>query len=168
MYIVLDVISELLRRVPTENENIPLTFGARHCIPPMVRLLAIDHEQNLFIKCLNCIQQLCLLSTFRPCRKNQTTFQKANGFNQILTLIRRSNKDRLIQAKAITTLACTIFGIFHFYFYLFFIKIHFFCFFIENKEILTMTVVQQLFKRIGSLLNSADENVQIEAGAGYD
>jgi hypothetical protein len=110
LYIVLDVISELLRRVPTENENIPLTFGARHCIPPMVRLLAIDHEQNLFIKCLNCIQQLCLLPTFRPCRRNQIIFQKANGCNQILTLIRRSNKDKLIQAKAITTLAYSIFG----------------------------------------------------------
>ncbi len=110
LYIVLDVISELLRRAPTENENIPLIFGARHCIPPIVRLLSMDYEQKLLLKCLDCIQQLCLLATFRPCRKNQTIFEKANGFHQILTLIRRSNKDKLVQAKAITTLACTIFG----------------------------------------------------------
>ncbi len=32
LYIVLDAISELLRRVPTENENIPLMLGRRHCM----------------------------------------------------------------------------------------------------------------------------------------
>lgn len=85
-------------------------FGARHCIPPIVRLLVMDHEPKLLLKCLECIQSLCLLTTFRPCRRNQTIFQKANGFNQILTLIRRTNKDKLTQAKAITTLAYTIFG----------------------------------------------------------
>jgi len=113
LYIVLDAISELLQRVPTENENFPLMFGAKHCIPPIVRILTMDYEQKLLIKCLNCIQQLCLLPTFRSCRRNQIIFQKANGFNQILTLIRRSNRDKLIQAKAITTLAYTIFGIFN-------------------------------------------------------
>lgn len=110
LYIVLDAIGELLRRVPTENENIPLIFGARYAVPPIVRLLTMDYEQKLLEKCLDCIQRLCLLSTYCPCRRNQTIFQKANGFTQMLTLIRRSNKDKLIQAKAITTLACTIFG----------------------------------------------------------
>ncbi len=110
MCVILEAISELLQRVPTENENIPLQFGARHCIPPMARILTMDYEPKLLLTCLTCIQQLCLLPTFRPCRRNQTIFQKANGFNQILTLIRRSNKDKLVQAKAITTLATTIFG----------------------------------------------------------
>ncbi len=114
LYIILDAISELLRRVPTENENIPLLFGRRHCIPPIVRLLTTDHEPKILLKCLNCLQQLCLLPTFRPCRTNQIIFQKANGFNQILTLIRRANKDKFIQAKAITTVAYTIFGLLNF------------------------------------------------------
>ncbi|CAF3714365.1 unnamed protein product [Adineta steineri] len=148
LYIVLDAISELLRRIPTENENIPLILGRRHCIPPIVRLLTVDHEQKLLLKCLYCIQQLCLLPTFRPCRINQTIFQKANGINQILAFIRRSNKDRLLQAKAITTIAYVIFD-------------H-----KENKEILTIVEVKQLFIRIASLLNAADENIRIEAGAG--
>lgn len=110
LYIVLDAISELLRRIPTETENIPLIFGARYAIPPVVRLLTMDYEHKLLDKCLECIQRLCLLAAFCPSRRNQTIVQKANGFTQILTLIRRSNKDKLIQAKAITTLACTIFG----------------------------------------------------------
>ncbi|CAF4756830.1 unnamed protein product [Rotaria sp. Silwood1] len=148
LYIVLDAISELLRRVPTENENIPLKFGRRHCIPPMVRLLSVDHEVKLLLKCLQCIQQLCLLPTYRPCRINQTIFQKANGFNQLLILIRRANKDKLLQAKAITTVAYTIFD-------------H-----KENKEILTKPVIQQLFKRISLLLHPVDEEVQIRAGLG--
>lgn len=38
----------------------------------------------------------------------------------------------------------------------------------ENKELLTKSVVQQVFKRIASLLNAGDENVRIEAGAGYE
>jgi len=52
----------------------------------------------------------------------------------------------------------------------FFLLLEFICFIDhkENKEILTITVIQQLFKRIASLLNSSDENIQIEAGAGYD
>ena len=108
--IVLEAISELLQGVPTENENDPLQFGARHCIPPMVRILNMDYDQKLLLTCLTCIQQMCLLPTFRPCRRNQTIFQKANGFNQIFVLIRRMNKDKLVQAKAITTLATIIFG----------------------------------------------------------
>jgi hypothetical protein len=100
-------------------------FGGKHCIPPIVRILTMDYEQKLLIKCLNCIQQLCLLPTFRSCRRNQIIFQKANGFNQILTLIRRSNKDKFLQAKAITTLAYTIFGIFN----IFFIIIYLFLFY---------------------------------------
>ncbi|CAF1240359.1 unnamed protein product [Rotaria sordida] len=148
LYIVLDAISELLRRVPTENENIPLKFGRRHCIPPMVRLLSVDHEQKLLLKCLQCIQQLCLLSTYRPCRTNQTIFQKAIGLNQLLVLIRRTNKDKIVQAKAIGTVAYAIFD-------------H-----KENKETLTKPVIQQLFKRISFLLNSTDEEVQIRAGLG--
>ena len=114
MYILLDAISELLRRVPTENENIPLSFGRRHCIPLIVRALSTDQQQKLLLKCLHCIQQLCVRSTLHPYRTNQTIFQKANGFNQILTLIRRSNKDKLVQAKAITTIAYMIFGEFNF------------------------------------------------------
>ncbi len=113
LYIVLDAISELLRRVPTENENIPLMLGHRHCIPPIARLLSIDYEPKLLLKCLYCIQQLCLLPIFRPCQTNQTIFQKANGLNQLLTLIRRTNKDKFIQAKAITTVAYAIFGMFN-------------------------------------------------------
>lgn len=35
----------------------------------------------------------------------------------------------------------------------------------ENKEVLSKTVIQQLFKRIGGLLNSVDEQVQVEAGS---
>lgn len=35
----------------------------------------------------------------------------------------------------------------------------------ENKDILSKTVIQQLFKRLASLLNASDEQVQIEAGA---
>ncbi|CAF4427591.1 unnamed protein product [Rotaria sp. Silwood2] len=112
LYIILDAISELLRRVPTENENIPVKFGRRHCIPPIVRLLSVDHEPKLLIKCLQCIQQLCLLPTYHPCRTNQTIFQKANGLNQLLILIRRKNKDKVLQAKAIATVACAIFGMF--------------------------------------------------------
>jgi len=166
LYIVLDAISELLRRVPTENENIPLQFGARHCIPPMVRILTMDYEQKLILKCLTCIQQLCLLSTFHSCRRNQTIFQKANGFNQILMLIRRSNKDKLIQAKAITTLATTIFGNLlpyqHSLLYNSFLDNK------ENKDIVSITVIKQVFKRLASLLSSVDENIRIEAGAGYE
>ncbi len=165
--IILGAISELLRRVPTENENIPLLFGARHCIPPMVRILNMDYDQKLLLTCLSCIQQLCLLPTFRPCRRNQTIFQKANGFNQILTLIRRSNKDKLVQAKAITTLATIIFGII----ILVDRSALIFGFILdhkENKESLGISVIKQIFKRIGSLLNSTDENVRIEAGAGYE
>lgn len=108
-YIILDAISELLRRVPTEDQNIPLKLGRRHCIPPIVRLLTIDRERKLLLKCLYCIQQLCVLSTFRPCRMNQTIFQKANGLNHLLVLIRRANKDKFIQAKAITTIAYAVF-----------------------------------------------------------
>ncbi|CAF3055849.1 unnamed protein product [Rotaria sp. Silwood2] len=148
LYIILDAISELLRRVPTENENIPVKFGRRHCIPPIVRLLSVDHEPKLLIKCLQCIQQLCLLPTYHPCRTNQTIFQKANGLNQLLILIRRTNKDKVLQAKAIATVACAIFD-------------H-----KENKEVLTKPVIQQLFKRISLLLNAADEEVQIRAGLG--
>ncbi|CAF3320546.1 unnamed protein product [Rotaria socialis] len=148
LYIVLDAISELLRQVPTEKGNIPLKFGRRHCIPSIVRILSIDYERKLLLKCLICIQQLCLLPTYRPCRINQTIFQKANGFNQILILIRRTNKDKLLQAKAIATIACTIFD-------------H-----KENKEILTKSVIQQLFKRISLLFNSSDDDVKTEAGLG--
>ncbi|CAF3732060.1 unnamed protein product, partial [Rotaria magnacalcarata] len=148
LYIVLDAISELLRRVPTEKENIPLKFGRRHCIPSIVRILSIDYERKLLLKCLICIQQLCLLPTYQPCRINQTIFQKANGFNQILILIRRTNKDKILQAKAIATIACTVFD-------------H-----KENKEILTKSVIQQLFKRISFLFNSSDEDVKAEAGLG--
>lgn len=36
----------------------------------------------------------------------------------------------------------------------------------ENKELLTISVVRQVFKRIVSLLTSPDENVRMEAGAG--
>ncbi|CAF1118371.1 unnamed protein product [Adineta ricciae] len=148
LYVVLDAISELLRRIPTEAENIPVIFGRRHCIPPIVRLLSADSEQRILFKCLFCIQQLCLLPTFRPCRANQTIFQKANGINQLLTLIRRSNKEKLLQAKAITTIAYAVFD-------------H-----KENKDILTKETVRQLFKRIASLLNASEEIVQVEAGAG--
>lgn len=111
--------------MPTENENFPLILGARHCIPSIVRLLTMDHEQHLLIKILDCIQQLCLLPTYRPCRRNQTIFQKANGFNQLLTLIQRSNREKFIQAKAITTLAYTIFGRKSFLFLMLFTHIDF-------------------------------------------
>lgn len=166
LYIVLDAISELLRRVPTEKENIPLLFGRLHCIPALVRLLTPDHEQRILLKCLYCVQQLCLLPTFRPSRVNQTIFKKANGINQLMTLIRRSNKDRILQAKAITTMAYAVFG-----------EIirsyqtqtrarracaeH-----KENKDVLTKDAVRQLLKRIASLLGASDESVQIEAGTG--
>ncbi|UJR37586.1 hypothetical protein I4U23_030284 [Adineta vaga] len=148
LYVVLDAISELLRRIPTENENIPVIFGRRHCIPPIVRLLSADHEQRILFKCLYCIQQLCLLPTFRPCRTNQTIFQKANGISQLLTLIRRTNKDKLLQAKAISTIAYAVFD-------------H-----KENKDVLTKEGVRQLFRRIASLIYSSDEIIQIEAGNG--
>jgi hypothetical protein len=110
LYIILDAVSELLRRVPTADDNIPIKFGRRHCIPPLVRIISQDHEEKLLLKCLSCIQQLCLLPTFTACRANQTIFPKANGLNQILILIRRSNQNKLIQAKAITTLTYAIFG----------------------------------------------------------
>lgn len=88
----------------------PLILGELHCIPPIVRLVSIEQERNVLIKSLDCIQQLCLLPSYRPCRGNQEIFPKANGFNQLLVLIRKSNRDKFIQAKAITTLAYTIFG----------------------------------------------------------
>jgi hypothetical protein len=110
LYTVLDAISELLRRVPTNHENIPSMFGRRHCIPSMIRLLSYEYEDKLIIKCLDCIQRLCVLSTFRSCRRNQSIIHKANGIHQILMLIRRSNVKKFIQAKAITTLAYIIFG----------------------------------------------------------
>lgn len=145
-------------------------FGARHCIPPIVRLLLLDYEQKIIIKCLECIQLLCLLPSYRPCRRNQTIFQKANGFNQILTLIRRSNRENFLQAKAIATFAFTIFGriLSAFIFITIIVCFSFVIGHKENKEILTAAVIRQLFKRIASLLNSADENVQIEAGVAYD
>lgn len=106
---IVDAIGELLRRVPNDKENIVAKLGRRHCIPPIVRLLAYDDERLLF-RGLYCIQRLCLLPTFQPCRTNQTIFQKANGFNQVSLVIRRANQNKLLQAKAITTLAYAMFG----------------------------------------------------------
>lgn len=166
LYVILDAVSELLRRVPTADENILIKFGRRHCIPPLVRVISQDHEEKLLLKCLNCIQRLCLLPTFSPCRVNQTIFPKANGLNQILILIRRSNQNKLIQAKAITTLAYAIFGT------LLNSKAgekrQKMCRILdhkENKELLSKNVIQQVFKRLASLLFSLDEDIQIEAGA---
>lgn len=107
---IVDAIAELLRRVPNEQENMAVKLGRRHCIPPIVRLLAYDHDERLVFRGLYCIQQLCLLPTFRACRTNQTIFQKANGFNQVLLLIRRANHNKLLQAKALMTLAYAMFG----------------------------------------------------------
>lgn len=110
LYNVLDVISELLKRAPSEKENIASQFGEKHFIPPIVRILSIEYEHDLLFKCLTCIQQLCLLPTFLPCRRNQSVFQQANGLYQIGILIRRTNKDKLLQAKAIATIAYALFG----------------------------------------------------------
>lgn len=110
LFYILDAIGELLRRVPTINENLPVKLGRRHCVPPMVRILAHDNEDRIMFKCLRCIQKLCLLPTLRSCRSNQTVFQKANGFNQILLLLRRHSQNKYLQARAIGTLACAIFG----------------------------------------------------------
>ena len=165
LFIILDATSELLRRVPTVDENIAIKFGRRHCIPPLVRIISQDHEEKLLLTCLNCIQQLCLQPTFSPCRANQTIFPKANGLNQLLILIRRSNQNKLIQAKAITTLAYAIFGRWTPHARRDWIELCDLLDHQENKEILSHTTIQQLFKRLATLLFSLDEEIQIEAGA---